>query len=104
LAAEGEPMTRAGGPKTDQARAPRARRPRAVEPFFRSAVLWTVHFAGRRVTAELWTITGLGIDLRYLADGILQETQLFRGPSGNTDALVVALEKREQLERDGWRR
>ena len=51
--------------------------------------LWVLEYRGHTCRAELWALKGVaGFDLRYLIDGELRETMLFRGMSGS--ALAIA--------------
>jgi hypothetical protein len=44
----------------------------------------------------------IGYDLRFTYDGKMRATQLFQGPMGGTQAVDVALTKREELQAKGW--
>ena len=68
-----------------------------------SATIWTLRKSDHVAAAEIRSITGVGLDLRYLANGVLRETRLFRGSTAGTEALDTALTKREELEAKGWR-
>jgi hypothetical protein len=68
-----------------------------------SATIWTLRKGDHVAAAEIRSITGVGLDLRYLANGVLRETRLFRGTAAGTEAVDTALTKREELEAKGWR-
>jgi len=67
------------------------------------AVIWTLCKGDHIAAAEICRITGVGLDLRYLANGVLRETRLFRGMAAGTEAVETALTKRQELEAKGWR-
>ena len=67
------------------------------------ATIWTLRKGDHVAAAEICSITGVGLDLRYLANGELRETRLFRGIAAGSDAVDTALTKREELEAKGWR-
>ena len=67
------------------------------------AIIWTLCKGDHVAAAEICSITGVGLDLRYLANGELRETRLFRGIAAGTEAVDTALTKRGELEAKGWR-
>jgi hypothetical protein len=56
-----------------------------------------------RANCTICRITGVGLDLRYPANGVLRETRLFRGMAAGTETVETALTKRQELEAKGWR-
>jgi len=65
--------------------------------------LWVLEYRGHTCRAELWALKGVaGFDLRYLIDGELRETMLFRGMDGGAKATVAAMDKRAELLQKGW--
>ncbi len=68
-----------------------------------SATIWTLRKGDHVAAAEICSVTGVGLDLRYLANGVLRETRLFSGIAAGTEAIDTALTKREELEAKGWR-
>ena len=43
-----------------------------------------------------------GFDLRYMIDGELRATELFKGADGGTKATLMALAKKDELIAKGW--
>ncbi len=43
-----------------------------------------------------------GMDLRYMYDGEMRQTELFRGPMGGAYAVDKSITKRDELKEDGW--
>ncbi len=64
--------------------------------------LWTLRYKSHTVEAQQHVLPGTGFDLRYLIDGELRETELFKGTDGGTKSALIALAKRDQLLAKGW--
>ena len=67
-----------------------------------AAHLWTLTWKTHSATAELYTVRGVGVDLRYTIDGELRATDLFKGVDGGTEATLQALDKKDELIAKGW--
>ena len=69
-----------------------------VQPLER--VLWRLKKDSRIAEARVRELA-FGLELRFIADGVLRSSEVFRGERGElTDR---ALEKRPHFERLGWR-
>ena len=66
-----------------------------------AAHLWTPTWKTLMAEAELYTVPGVGVDLRYTIDGELRATDLFKGVDGGTEATLQALDKRTSCLRRG---
>jgi hypothetical protein len=72
-------------------------------------VLWTLTYRGHSCRAELWGITSSMAqpsaewlyDLRYVVDGELRETRLYRGTAAA--GVAAAMDKKAELLGKGWR-
>ncbi len=61
--------------------------------------LWTLGKGQKTVQAEVREIEGVGLELRFLWDGVLTQSHLF---SDGTELLKEATTKRFELEESGW--
>jgi hypothetical protein len=61
--------------------------------------LWTLRKGNKTVQADVREIEGVGLELRYLWDGVLMQSHLFRD---GTELLKEATTKRFELEESGW--
>jgi hypothetical protein len=78
----------------------RDRRAHAVPPH--TSVLWTLRKGHHEARAELCIIDGIGDELRFLWNGEMRMTRLFRIGEGGR-LLDASEEKRRELEARGWR-
>ena len=69
-----------------------------VQPLER--VLWRLRKESRIAEARVREMP-FGFELRFIADGVLRWSQVFRGERGEISDR--AIEKRRQFERLGWR-
>ena len=70
----------------------------------KNQTIWTLTKGAHIITAELWRVPGIdGMDLRYMYDGEMRQTELFRGPMGGAYTVEKSVTKRDELKEDGWR-
>ena len=62
----------------------------------------TLRYQSHTVEAQQHVLPGIGFDLRYLIDGELRETELFKGTDGGMKATLAALDTRDELRTKGW--
>lgn len=91
------------GPSTYSAPHKRAYGGRLVDTPIAQATIWTLRRGDRVASAQVRAIKDVGLDLRFLADGVLRETRVFTGTAAETDVVDLALMKRAELEANGWR-
>ena len=75
-----------------------------ADPAFLSGTIWTLRKGEDIAIAQLWTIKGAGLEVRYFCNGEMREARLFRGPRAATEAVDAAVARREELQREGWSR
>ena len=75
-----------------------------ADPDFLSGTIWTLRKGEDIAIAQLWTIKGAGLEVRYLCNGEIREARQFHGPRAGTEAVDTAVARREELEREGWSR
>lgn len=61
--------------------------------------LWTLTKDGHGAQADVRTIEGIGFELRYIWDGDLRVSEVFRDWAALAEAAAV---KRRELEARGW--
>ncbi len=70
-----------------------------LEPVTLAPPLWTLTKNGHTATAHVRAIDGVGLELRFVIDGELRHSQIFRAwPSVEQ----TAADKKSDFERRGW--
>ena len=70
-----------------------------LEPVTLAPPLWTLTKNGHTATAHVRAIDGVGLELRFVIDGELRHSQIFREWQSLEQA---APEKRAEFEQRGW--
>ena len=75
------------------------RSPNTMREAIDRGTLWTLSKGHKTVQADVREIEGVGLELRFLWDGVVMQSHLFRD---GTELLKEATTKRFELEDGGW--